>query len=494
MGLAGRFGIFRGAVTLLGVILGILILPTSTIDRWLLDERFLWRSEVPPVDTNLVVVALDQKYGERYNFPEITPRDYLDSLITVLTKEGARAIALDVIISTCDTTKAFRAFTEAVKRAPPVILPSSLEAYGLRSRRSPPEYELVLEPPSCLRPVSRSGYITFFEGPRPEMKVVTRLTEHTFRIGGASIVPSFALEAVAAFYAAGHSPDSTGTGPESHADSEDHLATLLATVGYPGTQSDRANGIAPGQRARRINYVGPVGPGFGIQYISSEDLLRAGILGPNVFRDKLVLIGAMHTGTSDVHDTPWGPMHGVELHANIINSLLGNTYLRAWDGPSYEGLLGLMAFLIVLVSLGAYLYVPPFWKSIALSLVVLLSFPAILFGMSFALFDRPEGLIFPMGLPLKVWLVSALVGFALITAKERAAEEESVEDTVQGPLQPHAAVHPASGGGDSGSAPVGSGTAAAPSRRWTYVFLGFLGGVLLAVLRPRGKKRKGRLD
>jgi adenylate cyclase len=55
---------------------------------------------------------------------------------------------------------------------------------------------------------------------------------------------------------------------------------------------------------------------------------RAELCPDELFRDKIVFVGATALATRDVHFTPVGPMYGVEIHANLAASLLNGSALQ----------------------------------------------------------------------------------------------------------------------------------------------------------------------
>lgn len=69
------------------------------------------------------------------------------------------------------------------------------------------------------------------------------------------------------------------------------------------------------------------------QVLASKDLLADGREAPlarGTFRDKIVLVSAQAAGLSDLRATPFSPVTpGVEIHANIIDSLYAGRFLRA---------------------------------------------------------------------------------------------------------------------------------------------------------------------
>ena len=466
MDAAERFDVLIGTLTMLGLVIGTLYVPA---DRWMLDAFHLARSNRPPVHDSLVVVAIDRKFGERTRFPEVTPRDYLARLIERLTEEGARAIALDVIIAEDDSTEAIDAFVSAIESAPPVVLPTSIQPYRLR-RMQAPSYELVMEPSPRLRQHTQGGYITFFGGARPEMKPVTRLTDDSYRRPDiASLQGSLAVTAVAAFYDSKLPPVS---------EPRHRWRKVLDELSYPSNPaSDR---IEDGLKSRPVNYVGPVEPGSGFRYISSEDLLQAPVFGPGTIDGKLVLIGVIYPDR-DIHETPWGPMHGVEVHANIINSLLTKTYLRHHDGAATRLTVMLLAILPALLLFGLYWRTPARWWSAPTAFVVFSIMTVLLFSAAFALFDQPAGVVLPIGLGLKTWVLATLTSCALMAAMGHAhkspAGHEDGPDVRDPRMEVAPPANPASGKERSTGA----------KKRWTYLILGVLVGLILLRFYPRRK-------
>lgn len=79
----------------------------------------------------------------------------------------------------------------------------------------------------------------------------------------------------------------------------------------------------------RINYRGPA---KSFPYYSYAEVL-AGRVAPEVFRDRIVLVGATAVGIYDVRVTPFSSVFpGVEIHATIIDNLLRQDFLHAPRG------------------------------------------------------------------------------------------------------------------------------------------------------------------
>jgi len=123
--------------------------------------------------------------------------------------------------------------------------------------------------------------------------------------------------------------------------------------------------IKPDDVARIIiNYQGGV---RSYAYVSLADVVDKKFP-PATFRDKLVLVGASATGIGDLRTTPFGGVDfpGVEIHANVIDNLLHQNFLRR---GARQALADLGFILLFGVPLGIWLaYVQPRWLPLALLL------------------------------------------------------------------------------------------------------------------------------
>ncbi|MDL5048159.1 adenylate/guanylate cyclase domain-containing protein [Oscillatoria amoena NRMC-F 0135] len=79
-----------------------------------------------------------------------------------------------------------------------------------------------------------------------------------------------------------------------------------------------------------INFQGPAGTyrAYSLYEIFSPRLWEANFGDGAFFQDKIVLIGPTGNWTQDYHDTPYGVMAGVEIHAHSIATILNGSYLR----------------------------------------------------------------------------------------------------------------------------------------------------------------------
>jgi len=108
-----------------------------------------------------------------------------------------------------------------------------------------------------------------------------------------------------------------------------------------------------------VHYAGPVGT---FPTYSFSDVLK-GRINPEVFREKIVLVGASSVELQDLWNTPFdGLMPGVEIQANIVNSLLtGSSLYRI---PSFWSVLILLGVTLLWVSFSSfYVWKYDRWKS-----------------------------------------------------------------------------------------------------------------------------------
>lgn len=150
------------------------------------------------------------------------------------------------------------------------------------------------------------------------------------------------------------------------------------------------------------------------QVLATKDLRAAGReapLAPGAFRDKIVLVSAQAAGLSDLRATPFSPVTpGIELHANIIDSLLSGRFLRA-PGAAAEFFLTLAACLAVAFMAQRLRF--------RLSVPLALATTAGLAGSAWAAFGR--GWILPMVQPL---VAVALTYGGVLLARAVSAERE----------------------------------------------------------------------
>lgn len=113
-------------------------------------------------------------------------------------------------------------------------------------------------------------------------------------------------------------------------------------------------GISVGERAipadefgrTIVNYYGPPQT---FPHYSASDVIQ-GKLDPELFRERIVLLGATAIGIGDIRSTPFSPVFpGVEVHASIISNILNGDFLIR---PEWMKLFDLGAIILVGLVLG----------------------------------------------------------------------------------------------------------------------------------------------
>ena len=372
----------------------------------LIDYRFKLRGQ-EDASSELVIITLDEIFASKYGYPAFVPRDYLAALIDSLSVYGAQVIALDYEIRVEDRQDSnYVKLQEAISRAGNVVLPSL--------RNPGDDYKALLTiPPPDLKKLALTGYAELLGEHPLYMKMYEDLNN-------SQIEPSLALATVV-FFRQRKAASSAAAG--SAIDWENALKELK----YPGKGNDQIP----------INYFGKLGYNFVSTHLS-EMILHPDdgeiFPGHNIVKDKLVLIGSTYTENSnaDTFISPFGTVRGVEIHANIINTLLTENYLIQ---------LGLR-WLILLMSVGFCLSVYIGRKySLRKATIFLASLFFLYAIVSFILFSFEQVLI-PVALPIQAGLVGFL--FTLIKSQfwTGKTEKRVIDSTARPDLSPkHVKLH-----------------------------------------------------
>jgi CHASE2 domain-containing sensor protein len=135
----------------------------------------------------------------------------------------------------------------------------------------------------------------------------------------------------------------------------------------------------PQQAEARINFAGPPGT---FPRVSYHRVLREE-LAPDAMRGRIAIIGTTAPALRDVVSTPFalhGEMPGVELHANVLRTILLNRPIREMTKPLYVVLAAVWAAgAVLLTSVGGV-------RGLAFALVALVAIPVVA-AMAFASLD-----------------------------------------------------------------------------------------------------------
>lgn len=148
--------------------------------------------------------------------------------------------------------------------------------------------------------------------------------------------------------------------------------------------------------------------------IASADLVRAGkepALPRGTFKGKIVLVTAAAAGLTDLRATPFSPVTpGVEIHANVIDSILSRRFLRALGGWTEKAYILVLAVTVGIVTVSTRPY---------LGLALVAALWAAVVGLHWRLFAY--GWVLPV-VPVSVAMAGAYVG--VVVARYVAEERE----------------------------------------------------------------------
>lgn len=274
-----------------------------------LDLRFKARGELP-TDPSILLVGADESsfssLGVRYPFP---PLLYAD-LIRSLRDAGASVIGFDFLYSEptreCDPPDQDRLLAEVIAEEPDVVWGIELED-GTRP----------IDPIDVINEaVADTGFLNL-----PD-EIDSRIRRFRMEAAGRVSFDAAVLRQYAGFL------------PEEWKGEDLHL----------------------------INYRGPAGS---FDTVSMSDVLRDRVP-PERIQNRICLVGAMFVASHDCYATPFHStkdrdMYGVEIHANILSTVLQGAKIRVVDALPVWGILLILSLtLLVLQAAGRM------WWSLAL--------------------------------------------------------------------------------------------------------------------------------
>jgi len=346
--------------------------PASNLESYGLDLLFLLRG-ARPVPADVCVVAIDEdSFGVRTVDPAgAWPRELHGELVRVLAREGARAVAFDVLFDHPGDPEQDGAFEAGLAEAGNVVLGSTVEQVeDLRFRQM-----VLIEPTGPLAKAAAAvGDVSLMEERDGVIRSAWLL--HDGR-------PSLAL------------------------------ATYEVAT---GEASAREHG------PRLIDYYGPsrTVPTISLyQALEPKEYLK-----PGYFKNKIVFVGASLVAAAvpaeakDSFRTPFrggtrGNTFGVEIHATIAANLLEGRRIT----PAPPLLAALMLLLIPLLVTMVFIYLRPVGAAFAL-----LGLELIPIGAAYLAFVKGElwlPVVIPSVVQLPVTYAASVVWYYLTTVRER---------------------------------------------------------------------------
>ena len=348
-------------------LLSLLLAGLATSQGWLWRLDQMWYdvsmlSQERAVDEDIVIVAIDDHSLSRLGaWP--WSRTLHAALISRLHAEGARAVAMDLILSE-PGGEADRVLAEAMALSGPVVLPVF---FGERAGTGVGEVHPVVP----LSEVARLGHIHVELDPDGIARSV-----YLWEGMGQARHPQLALALL----------------QQAHPE--------LTNRWDPPTQPN----ITGWARAQwlRIPFVGPPGS---FRQIAYSDVLD-GHYPQGYFTDAMVLVGVTAAGLGDALPVPTSGLHrampGVEVHANVLSALRQGQAVREFPGGALGS--GVLAALCVLLLLLVILRASP-RAALVFTLLALIAAPllSLVLLWGFKLWWPPMGAVLAMSVAYPLW-------------------------------------------------------------------------------------------
>ena len=276
----------------------------DSIELQTLDFRFRVRGPRAP-QTSVAIINIDQDSFDELHLPWPWPRDLHADLIRKLTRAGVKMIAFDILfVEPKPDPREDRELALAIKQAGNVILGAELTEvpsdFG-------PKSSLSLPIPILRDAALGYGLVNLIRGPDGVVRsaiVSTRFQDRDYSSLAHRIYQLLGQSAVEAKPPQPYLIDFRGP------------ARTYPTVPYYRVLKDEID--------------------------------------PALFRDKIVLVGAFAESLHDVFPTPFSanqPMAGVEIQANLLDTLRAGTPLLKISGAAHLALFSLMSAIAILCSL-----------------------------------------------------------------------------------------------------------------------------------------------
>jgi class 3 adenylate cyclase len=156
-----------------------------------------------------------------------------------------------------------------------------------------------------------------------------------------------------------------------------------------------------------VNFYGPQGT---FQVKSFSDVVN-GRVSQRVFPEKLVMAGVYAEGLQDIHETPYGPMFGIEMMANAVTQILNGDFIR-FSGETVT--------LLTILFFGFFISYIVGRKSIVYSSLATLGLAVVYFVAVIVLFDSNR-YVLNLSAPL---ITGGLTLFSMVVYRVLTEEKE----------------------------------------------------------------------
>lgn len=270
----------------------------------------------------IILVQIDDQAFRNLGEKQPLPRVHLAGLIELIGRSGAKVIALDIELKVPTNRREDEALVKAISGAEEKGSSKVVPVYAIRPEQGPDGTPLYTHAPFF---DSKLAVVSGFANAPVESDGFVRQLPLVVKGSDGTILPSLALAVLARY--AGYDASRLNS-----ALNQERNITLLLP------EWDKFHGsLLPEPTpfsfevddSWRINFAGARGsfkaiPSDPVFQLSKQKLPLAS---DNPFRGKIVLIGATFGDSRDFFPTPWGLMSGMEIHANVIHTLLSRSQI-----------------------------------------------------------------------------------------------------------------------------------------------------------------------
>jgi len=355
-----------------------------------LDLRMASRGQIAP-GGEVVIATIDEKsLSEIGRWP--WSRTVVARLVDTLKRYGAKAVGFDVVFSEPDDNSSLKTITKLSNELNAIGLKNPRLSKLLQGKKQEADTDAILA-----KSIEKANNVTlgyFFHMSKKEMghltarnmadgeKIISNSkypmvqvrskSDDSNLIHAQGVVPSLKNLSQAAensgYFNAFPDPDGVIRWSPLVIKMGEHyyyslaIGTLLQYLDMPpvklsvaeyGVESIQLGDLPiPVDESGRllINYMGPAKT---FPHYSITDILH-GRLSPDLFKDRIVIIGATATGIYDLRVTPFSNVYpGVEIHANVVDNILHQNFLEHSAWVTF-----LDVFLIIVLGLAVGLSIP----------------------------------------------------------------------------------------------------------------------------------------
>lgn len=271
-------------------------------------DHLLRRLPYEPPDDRLLIVGADEKDigADGYTFP--LPDGVIARVVEKLQQYQPRAIGIDIVRDQ-PVPPGHDALVDRWQSDPNLF---GVCSYGA------PTFQNIAPPPSL--PLNRVGFVDLHDDSRPDSRdyIVRRylLSRSLGRTATDACPTSYSFGLLLSYaYLQAEGIEVTTKG-ENWVFGESEVQRLRAGNGGYQHFDDRGNQL-------QIRYRHTRDPRQIARQIAIRDVLEAdGNFDPAWVKDRVILIGVVANSIQDFHDTPYGRLRGIHVHAHAISHLL----------------------------------------------------------------------------------------------------------------------------------------------------------------------------